>query len=197
MPPRQQRKELLCRRCFYLKHHNQLPDEHNHIQPIIDETDEKQLLERIFAKKGDTYYFYLIDIFDVCGTLTETVLERLFLSKMQFTLLLSKFDMVNRKYFNYVAMKPQIRQYIVATLDKLKEQGTVPKDYRLEDYMQYIYFISSDNKVGLNKVKKLLEGMACKVQMIGYPNTGKTSLLNAITSQKKPTSTVPGTSLTF
>jgi hypothetical protein len=33
--------------------------------------------------------------------------------------------------------------------------------------------------------------------MIGYPNTGKTSLLNKITSQKKPTSTVPGTSLSF
>lgn len=51
--------------------------------------------------------------------------------------------------------------------------------------------------MGITKIKKLLEKMECKVQIIGYPNTGKTSLLNVLTSQKKPTSTVPGTSLTF
>lgn len=116
---------------------------------------------------------------------------------MQFSLLLNKFDMVNRKYFNYVAMKPLIRERIHEVLNRLKEQGTVPSNYKLEDYLQHIYFISTENKVGLNKVKKILEDVSCKVQMIGYPNTGKTSLLNAVTSQKKPTSTVPGTSLTF
>ena len=35
------------------------------------------------------------------------------------------------------------------------------------------------------------------IQLIGYPNTGKTSLLNLLTSAKKPTSAVPGTSLSF
>lgn len=35
------------------------------------------------------------------------------------------------------------------------------------------------------------------MQLIGYPNTGKTSLLNYLTASKKPTSTVPGTSLSF
>lgn len=143
VPERYKRKELLCRRCFYLKNHNRLPDEHNHMQPIIDETNEQQLLERIFNKKGDTYYLYLIDIFDVSGSLTETVLERLFVSKMQFSLLLSKFDMVNRKYFNYVAMKPQIRERIYNVLDRLKSSGVVPMDYKLEDYLQHIYFVSS------------------------------------------------------
>lgn len=39
--------------------------------------------------------------------------------------------------------------------------------------------------------------MNINAQLIGYPNVGKTSLLNVLTSMKKPTSTVPGTSLSF
>lgn len=33
------RKELYCRRCYYLKHHNQLPDEHNSAHNIITDTN--------------------------------------------------------------------------------------------------------------------------------------------------------------
>lgn len=147
---------MLCRRCFYLKHHNRLPDEQNNVNFILDQTDEKQLLERIFSKKGETFYMYLVDIFDVCGTMTATVLERLFLSNMKFVILLTKYDMVNRKYFNYIAMKPVVRQYILEVLDHLKETGAVSKDYRLDDQLMYIYFVSSNNKVGLKKLKKKL-----------------------------------------
>lgn len=139
----------------------------------------------------------MLDLFDLCGTLTEAVLERIFLSKMQWSILLSKFDMVNRKYFNYIAVKPHVREYVRNALEGLKRRGVVPAEYRLEDYLQQVYFVSSENQIGLLKLKKLIDGLSCKVQLIGYPNTGKTSLLNSITSQKKPTSTVPGTALTF
>jgi hypothetical protein len=134
-----------------------LPDEYNKVDMIIDETDEKQLLERIFNRKGDTYYLYLVDVFDVCGSLTEVVLERLFVSRMQFSILLTKFDMVNRKYFNYIAMKPIIRSYIQKVLEQMKDRGVVQGNYKLDDYLQHIYFISSNNGVGLNKLKKQFE----------------------------------------
>lgn len=106
---RWKRRELLCRRCFYLKNHNQLPNEYNDVQAIIDETNEEQLLERIFSRKGDCYYLYLVDVFDVYGTLTDTVLKKLFLSKQSFSIILTKFDMINKKYFNYIDMKPRIQ----------------------------------------------------------------------------------------
>lgn len=57
--------------------------------------------------------------------------------------------------------------------------------------------LSNANSEGINKIKKKIEGLNINVQLIGYPNTGKTSLLNILTSMKKPTSTVPGTSLSF
>lgn len=57
--------------------------------------------------------------------------------------------------------------------------------------------LSNENMEGINKVKKKIEELNINVQLIGYPNTGKTSLLNLLTSMKKPTSTVPGTSLSF
>lgn len=60
-------------------------------------------------------------MFDVCGTLTETVLKRLFLSKQPFSILLTKFDMVNKKYFNYIEMKPRLKQLLSNILDRMKQ----------------------------------------------------------------------------
>ena len=107
------RKELYCRRCYYLKHYNQLPDEHNNAHNIITETSVEQLLTKIFSKKDPIHYFYLIDIFDICGTLTKPVLERLFQSEKQFSLLLTKADVVNKKYLNYVGIKPIVRDTLM------------------------------------------------------------------------------------
>ncbi len=37
--------------------------------------------------------------------------------------------------------------------------------------------------------------MVKRIQLVGYPNTGKTTLLNSLTKLSKPTSKVPGTTI--
>jgi ribosome biogenesis GTPase A len=34
-----------------------------------------------------------------------------------------------------------------------------------------------------------------KIQLIGFPNSGKTTLLNSLTNLSKPTSKIPGTTI--
>lgn len=97
---------------------------------------------------------------------------------MQFIILLTKYDMITKKYFNYIEMKPVVKMQIRETLEKLKEAGEVDRDYRLEDYLQEMYFVSTNSNVGVTKLKKKILELECKVQMLGYPNTGKTTLLN-------------------
>ena len=73
----------------------------------------------------------------------------------------------------------------------------MPFKYNISLYLDEIYMVGSVNAEGVNKIKKKVEGLNVNVQLLGYPNAGKTTLLNFLTSMKKPTSTVPGTSLTF
>jgi ribosome biogenesis GTPase A len=47
----------------------------------------------------------------------------------------------------------------------------------------------------MKKLKEHIEGSNNNLQLVGYPNTGKTSLLNILAKIKKSISKVPGTTI--
>lgn len=54
----------------------------------------------------------------------------------------------------------------------------------------------SIDRTGVKAIENYLEKtMAKRIQLVGFPNTGKTTLLNQLGRLNKPTSKVPGTTL--
>ena len=58
-----------------------------------------------------------------------------------------------------------------------------------------IFYISCNSRDGIKKLKDYLEGNSNNIQLVGYPNTGKTTLLNILGKLKKSTSKMPGTTI--
>lgn len=58
-----------------------------------------------------------------------------------------------------------------------------------------IFFISCNSRDGMNKLKQNLERNGNNIQLIGFPNTGKTTLLNILSKLRKSTSKIPGTTV--
>ena len=57
------------------------------------------------------------------------------------------------------------------------------------------FFASSVSRDGIKKMQKYLKNTEANIQLIGYPNTGKTTLLNVLTRLEKSTSRIPGTTI--
>ena len=112
-----------------------MPDEHNSAHNIITDTNTEQLLKKIFSKKEPNYYFYLVDSFDMCGTLTKEVVEGLCNTERQFTILMTKSDVVNKKYLNYVGIKPAVRDRLGQLIKELKDEGKINYKYNYENYL--------------------------------------------------------------
>lgn len=54
----------------------------------------------------------------------------------------------------------------------------------------------SIDRTGVKAIESYLEKtMTKRIQLVGFPNTGKTTLLNQLGRLNKPTSKVPGTTL--
>lgn len=59
-----------------------------------------------------------------------------------------------------------------------------------------IFVISCISKDGVKKLIEFLDETGMKrIQLLGFPNTGKTTLLNELAKINKPTSKVPGTTV--
>lgn len=58
-----------------------------------------------------------------------------------------------------------------------------------------IFYISCNSRDGMRKLTEHIEGTSNNLQLVGYPNTGKTTLLNILAKIKKSISKVPGTTI--
>ena len=59
-----------------------------------------------------------------------------------------------------------------------------------------VVMITSTNKQGVKALEEHIESNRIRrIQIIGFPNTGKTTLLNQLARINKPTSKVPGTTI--
>lgn len=58
-----------------------------------------------------------------------------------------------------------------------------------------VFFISCNSRDGIKKLKEHIEASNNSLQLVGYPNTGKTTLLNILSRIRKSTSKVPGTTV--
>jgi ribosome biogenesis GTPase A len=56
-----------------------------------------------------------------------------------------------------------------------------------------IFFISCNSRDGIKKLKEHIDLNSSNIQLIGMPNTGKTTLLNILARLKKSVSKIPGT----
>ena len=58
-----------------------------------------------------------------------------------------------------------------------------------------VFFISCNSSEGMKKMKEYLKDRSENIQLIGFPNTGKTTLLNLLARISKSTSRIPGTTV--
>ena len=73
-----ERKELLCFRCFSLKHHHRLPEAYDKDNEFSTDSTEF-ILSKVFNRHKDrtVEYFFVVDIFDVLGTFQEWLFSKL------------------------------------------------------------------------------------------------------------------------
>lgn len=59
-----------------------------------------------------------------------------------------------------------------------------------------IILTSNISKVGIKSLEEHIEkSQIRRIQLVGFPNTGKTTLLNSLAKLSRPTSKVPGTTI--
>ena len=58
-----------------------------------------------------------------------------------------------------------------------------------------IFFISCNTRDGMKKLKEYMDKSSNNIQLVGLPNTGKTTLLNILARLNKSVSKIPGTTV--
>lgn len=160
-------KEILCQRCFKLKHYGML----------IEEINEEEILD--FLKKFLNKFqsvMYVIDILDFEGTYRPEINE-----------------MIKDKNVIYVVNKfDALPKFVSAT--QLKEWLTerIP-NVRYEK--NRIFMTSTKNGFGISKLKETLKKMTGEMLVIGVTNVGKSSLLKMLANSKVIVSPYPGTTV--
>lgn len=103
------------------------------------------------------------------------------------SIIVNKIDVINKGYLNEEAihsvMKKRLRQY-------LKQMNMEEREKDIK-----IFFISCNSRDGIKKMKEYIGDRADNIQLVGLPNTGKTSLLNILAKLSKSTSKIPGTTV--
>lgn len=126
------------------------------------------------------------------GTFQEWLFRRLVEEKVEITIVVNKIDVMNREYLNEGAMRDSLK-------GRLREflWGIYSTEQEVEHKMEKIkvYFVSCTSRDGITKLKEHLEGNRNNLQLVGFPNTGKTTLLNILARLNKSTSKVPGTTV--
>lgn len=104
---------------------------------------------------------------------------------MKFSIVVSKIDIINDKYLNETMVHACIRDKVKRLLIK----------NNIGDREINFFFTSSVSREGIKKMQKYLKDTETNIQLIGYPNTGKTTLLNILAKLQKSTSRIPGTTV--
>lgn len=171
-------EEILCRRCFRLKHYNETQD------ISMSDDDFLQMISEIRDKKG--LVVHMIDIFDVHGSLL-TNLPRIVGNK-PIILVGNKLDIIPKS-----TNKRKLSQWL----------RTMANDagFKVED----VFLISSTKGHGIKELTTKIEQYRNKedVYIVGTTNVGKSTFINRLidesTGEKNviTTSYYPGTTLGF
>lgn len=150
------------------------------------------MLNRHKSTKDGVEYLFLIDAFDVLGTFQKWLFKRMLSEGLQISIIVNKIDVINKQYLNQNAIRHSVRERLRSYLTQVYEdQREVQK--KMEEIQ--LFFISCNSKDGIKKLKDHIEGHSRGLQLVGFPNTGKTTLLNILSRIKKSTSKVPGTTV--
>lgn len=171
-------EDVLCRRCFRLKHYNEIED--------VDMTDDDFLTMISTIAKTDSLIVHLIDIFDASGSMIHNLSN--IIGKNQVILVGNKVDLLP-KSTNQNRLKNWLRK-------TAKDLGI-----KIED----VFLISSTKGHGVEELTDALEHLRKQrdVYVVGMTNVGKSTFINKIinraTGEKDliTTSYFPGTTLGF
>ncbi|MFC3039128.1 ribosome biogenesis GTPase YqeH [Virgibacillus xinjiangensis] len=173
-----EREEVLCKRCFRLKHYNEIQD--------VSITDDDFLKMVSSIRETEGLVVHLIDIFDVEGSLLKS-LPRL-VGNNPIILVGNKVDLLPKS-----ANKRRLSQWLRR---QAKEAGLRVKD---------VYLISSTKGHGLDSLAEGLEHYRGgeDIYIVGATNVGKSTFINRLIRQTSglddviTTSYFPGTTLGF
>jgi len=158
-------KEILCQRCFRIKHYGKL-------EPIEYDWDFRNQLKSYLG--GFEVVLWVIDIFDFEGTYREDIAN--LLEGKDVVYVINKLDLLPR----------------AVTVKEVKEW--VKKRIKAKD-PERIRIVSAEKNYGLKSLVKLLARLTDKALVIGVTNVGKSSLLNRICTHENTISSFPGTTL--
>ncbi|AIY87449.1 MULTISPECIES: ribosome biogenesis GTPase YqeH [unclassified Thermotoga] len=158
-------KEILCQRCFRMKHYGKL-------EPVEFDWDFKNQLKSYLG--GFDVVVWVIDIFDFEGTYREDIVEILEGKRVVYAI--NKIDLLPKA----ITVK-EIKEWVKK---RIKVKNT--DDIRI---------VSAEKNFGLNSLVKYLSRLTDKALVVGVTNVGKSSLLNKICTHENTISPFPGTTL--
>lgn len=147
--------DFYCRRCFRLRHYNELQDVH-----ISDEVFLEKLNQ---IADDDAFVIKVIDIFDVEGSIISGVLR--FIGKQPFIVLANKVDLLP-KATNFKRLKHWVK--VVMNRHQL--------------YPDDVILASAIKGSSLAELTTLIEKVIAKknVYIVGVTNVGKSTLINQL-----------------
>lgn len=168
---------LICKRCFRLKHHNEVSDVE------LGAEDFYKLIKTL--SKKDALIVKVVDIFDFSGSWIEDVTDIVGKNK-DIVLVANKLDLLPKS-----VKEAKIKQWLYKMM---KQKGVKVKD---------IIIISAIKNQGVEELARRLDELRNKkdVYIVGATNVGKSTLINKLieltTGDKNviTTSHFPGTTL--
>ncbi|HLQ70928.1 MAG TPA: ribosome biogenesis GTPase YqeH [Bacillota bacterium] len=172
------RSEILCKRCFRLKHYNELMD------VSMSDDDYLKMIHQIHQKTG--LIVHVVDLFDLNGSLLPS-LKRI-AGDNPVLIVANKIDLLPKS-----TNQRKLKQWIRSTV---KELGIHVKD---------VCLLSASKEIGFEELKKKMETYRKNddVYVIGTTNVGKSTLINQLMKQTTgdkdviTTSYFPGTTIGF
>lgn len=154
------------------------------------------LMDKVFHKHENipTFFIYVVDVLDIAGSLKKYVFDRLIDANVDFCVAVNKLDIVNEKYLNRHLLLQEVRGLMDEFVSGL--EGSKKMEMRERVAKIKVILVSSLDRTGIKTLSTHLEkNLINRMQLVGFPNTGKTTLLNQLARTSKPTSKVPGTTL--
>ncbi|MDY0405509.1 ribosome biogenesis GTPase YqeH [Virgibacillus sp. 179-BFC.A HS] len=171
-------EEVLCRRCFRLKHYNEIQD------VDMDESDFLDMVSSIQEKDG--LVVHIIDIFDVNGSLIHGLTR--IVGNHPIILVGNKVDLLPKS-----TNKQKLKQWLRTTVN---DYGIKVKD---------VFLVSSVKGDGIDELADALDMYRNNkdVYVVGATNVGKSTFINRLIKDSTgikdviTTSYFPGTTLGF
>jgi len=172
------REDILCRRCFRLKHYNETED--------VSMTDDDFFEMVSTIRKTRSLIVYLVDLFDLNGSLIHN-LPRI-IGDQRIIIVGNKVDLLPKS-----TNKRKLIHWLRASA---KEAGIFAED---------AFLISSTRGYGLNELSAAIEAHRknADVYIVGVTNVGKSTFINELIKRSTghshviTTSYFPGTTLGF